>query len=257
VSIRLAAPCSCVPVNSDVRPPHFTKAYGMMNDFIEAVKTRLNSPILGYFGLALVAFNWQAFFFLLVQQGDALARIQFFEQHTSTTSLVVWPLAFSLLYSAIYPWVLFLFTWLSAKPTELKDMLQVNSEHKVLVVRKRLEEARSNLLADTEKELIERAKRDQELEKLQSEELRQKLKSELEQLRAERDSAREGTRPPLMTPQSQHMELMELAATYRAKCEDSTISSIERHKFSERARELEERAYEALMQSDLVRNANA
>lgn len=228
-----------------------------MNDFIEALKARLNSPVLGYFGLALLAFNWQAFFFLIAQEGDVLARIQFFEQHTSTTSLIGWPLAFSLLFSVSYPWVLLLVTWFSAKPTELKDMVQASSEHKVLVRRKQLEDARSSLLANAEHELIERAKRDQELDKLESEELRQRLRSELEQLRAERDSARDGNRSPTMSPQSRHKELMELAATYRAKGEDPKISISERHTFTDRARQLEEKAYETLIQSELIQNADA
>lgn len=227
----------------------------MMNDFIDAVKTRLNSPILGYFALALLAFNWQAFFFLLVQEGDALARIQFFEQHTSTSSLVVWPLSFSLGFSVLYPWLLFLVTWVSARPNELKDMVQASSEHKVLLRKKQLEEARSNLLANTEKELIERAKRDQELDQLQNEDLKQKLKQELEQLRAERDSLREQS--PSLDPHKKHREFMDIAATYRARSEEPSASLADRERFRKRAYELEEKAYRALMQSEAAHDKSS
>jgi len=229
----------------------------MMNDFIEALKARLNSPVLGYFGLALLAFNWQAFFFLLVQTGDVPARIQFFEQHTTTASLIVAPLTFSLAFSVLYPWVILLVTWMSAKPTELKDMVQANSEHKVLVKRKQLEEARSSLLANAELELIERAKRDQELNKLQNEELREKLRSELEQLRAERDSTGELSRSSSLSHHARHKELMDVAGAYRAKAVDPDLNPSDRDRFGKRARELEEKAFEALIQTELLQNTGA
>lgn len=225
-----------------------------MNDFVDAVKTRLNSPVLGFFGLALLAFNWQAFFFLVVQEGDALTRIQFFEQHTSTSSLVVWPLSFSLVFSVLYPWLLFLVIWITARPNELKEMVQATSEHKVLVRRKQLEEARSNLLAHAEQELIERAKRDQELDQLQNEDLKQKLRQELEQLRAERDSLREQS--PSLEAHKKHKEFMDIAATYRARSEEPSASLSDRERFRKRAYELEEKAYRAVMQSDASQDAN-
>ena len=149
-----------------------------MNDIIEALKTRVSSPIFGYYGLALIALNWQGFFYLFVHSGDALIRIQYFEQHSTVLSLTLWPFLLSLLIATIHPWFLYALSWLTAKPIELKDMIQDNSEHKVLIKRKQLEEARSSLLASAEREIIERANRDQELDKLQNQELRENVKKE-------------------------------------------------------------------------------
>lgn len=223
-----------------------------MNDLIEALKNRINSPVFGYFVLALLALNWKAFFYMAAQKGDAIIRIQFFEQNTTTFSIFIWPLVFAIGFSICYPWLTFIVTWLTARPTELKDLVQANSEHRLLMRRKQLEDARSSLLANTELELIERAKRDQELDNLQNEELRKKLKSELELLRTERDSLRETqqSEPPLV----QHKELMELASSYRSRAENGNISVGDRERFHTQARQLEDKAFQILKTSGVLQN---
>jgi hypothetical protein len=218
-----------------------------MNDLIEALKTRLSSPLFGYFGLALLAFNWKAFFFLFVQEGDVLGRIQFFEEHTTAYSLGIWPLSFSFAFALLYPWMIFLVAWMTSRPIEMKDMVQASSEHTVLLRRKQLEDARSSLLASAELELIERAKRDQELDEFQNEELRGKLKAELEQLRAERDSLREKSQ----SPHARHNELMDIAGSYRKRAAESNNYD-DRERFIERARVLEEQAHQLLTNSEIM-----
>lgn len=226
-----------------------------MNDLIEALKNRINSPVFGYFVLALLAFNWKAFFYMAVQKGDALIRIQFFEQNTTTFSILIWPLAFAIGFAVCYPWLTFVVIWLTARPTELKDLVQANSEHRLLVRKKQLEDARSSLLANAELELIERAKRDQELDNLQNENLRKKLKSELELLRTERDSLRETQQsaPPLV----RHKELMDLANSYRSRAENPSGSISDRERFYTQARQLEDQAFQMLKMSGVLQDSNA
>jgi|GEM_PF-2081736 len=223
-----------------------------MSDLIEALKTRLSSPLFGYFALALLAFNWKAFFFLFVQGGDVLGRIQFFEEHTTVYSLGIWPLSFSFAFALFYPWVIFLVAWMTSRPIEMKDMVQARSEHTVLLRRKQLEDARSNLLASAELELIERAKRDQKLDEFQNEELKEKLKAELEQLRVERDSLREKNQ----SPHARHNELMDIAGTYRKRAAESKDYD-DRARFFDRARVLEEQAHQLLTNSEIMSGGNA
>ncbi len=218
-----------------------------MNDFLDALKARLNSPLFGYFGLAFLAFNWKGIFFLFAQKGDVVPRIQFFEQNTSVHSMFTWPILFSLCFSLIYPWLLLVVAALTAKPNELKDLIQVKTEHELLMHRKKLEEVRSNLLENTERELIERAKRDQELDALQNDELKNKLRLELEQLRFERDALREEKQ----TPVARHKELMDIASTYRQRGADAK-TLVEEEEFNARARELEEKAHQVLVTSGLA-----
>lgn len=211
-----------------------------MEEIISAIKARLNSPLFGYFALAVVAFNWEAFFFLLVQSDDVTGRIEFFKQHTTIFSLILWPVVFAFAVACAYPWVIYVLTWLTAKPVELRDVVQANAEHRVLIKRAELEDARSKLLATKESELIERAKRDQDLDSIQNEDLREKIRAELEQLRAERDSLQEGGQN--QSAYARHKELMEIAGTYRARAQHSG-SSQEKQRFVDRARQLEEQAY--------------
>ena len=80
--------------------------------------------------------------------------------------------------------------FLSRKPTDMKNSLQALSENNLLIKKEELERSRSKLLEEAEKELIERAKRDAELEDIENEDIREKLQSEIEELRKERDDIR-------------------------------------------------------------------
>ena len=214
-----------------------------MQDIIEAIKARLNSPLLGYFLLSILAWNLSAFFYLLVQDNEVLGRIQYFQSHTSIYSLVTWPLTTSFLLALIYPWVIFVIAFLTSKPNELKETIQANFEHKLLIERKKLEEARARLLASAESELIERAKRDQELDELQSDELKSKLRVELEQLRAERDSFKNKNRNLI----EEHKQLMDISEMYRNRAKQ-TNDFIDSNKLIKQAQEIEEKAAKLLMQ---------
>lgn len=93
-------------------------------------------------------------------------------------------------YAVTYPWVQYVFVFLGVKPTSLKNNLQARSEHSLLIEKQKFEDARNELLKRTETELIERAKRDSSLDQIENEDVRETLKSEIEQLRRERDSIR-------------------------------------------------------------------
>ena len=216
-----------------------------MEEIIKALRVRLSNPVFGYFALALVACNWDGLFYLFFQSGDASARIEYFEAHSNPTTLLIKPVGFALVFSLIYPWLVFVISRLTAKPVELKDILQATSEHKLLLKKKELEDARSGILASAERELIERAKRDQELETLTDEDLRNRLKSEIDQLRTERDALRK-SESPSDSFHPRYKELMEVAGQYRTRSGDPSISISEREAFLRRARELEELGYQML-----------
>ena len=216
-----------------------------MDDLIEALKARISSPVLGWFSLAVLALNWKAFFFLVVQDSNVLGRIQYFEANTSVDTLTLWPLLLAVTFAALYPWLIFLLGWLTTKPIELKEKLVAESEHKLILEKKRLESARAALFADLEVELIERAKRDQKVEELDNEELKSKLKADLDKLRAESDSLKREN--PGSSSFERHKELMGIAADYRARAEGAGYD--DRESFLERARELEEEAYSLIKPS--------
>lgn len=158
-----------------------------MKDIIDEINSRINSPLFGYFTLSLIAINWDPIFYLVVDSGSASERIKYFHHGTNEFSLFVYPFLIASAYSIGYPWLQYLFALIVTKPTELNSSIKAESEHRLLIKKQELEEVRSEILRNAEKELIERAKRDVELSEIDDKNVREKLQAELDQLRKERD----------------------------------------------------------------------
>lgn len=158
-----------------------------MKDIIDEIDSRIKSPLFGYFLFSLIALNWEELFYLVVDNSPVSERIAYFHNGTDSLSLIWYPLLMASAYSILYPWLQYIFMFCGTKPTELKNSLQAQSEHKLLIKKQELEEARSEILKSAETELIDRAKRDMELGGIDDKNIREKLQSEIDQLRKERD----------------------------------------------------------------------
>ena len=161
-----------------------------MKDLIEEIDSRIKNPLFGYFIFSALAFNWKQLFYLIVHNGTVDDRIAHFNNGTNSWSLFILPFFLASAYSILYPWLQYVFIFFGTKPTELQNYLQAQSEHKLLIKKQELEKARSKLLEEAEKELINRAKRDAELENIEDISVREKLQSEIDNLRKERDDIR-------------------------------------------------------------------
>lgn len=158
-----------------------------MKDVIEAVSSRIKTPYFGYTVLAFFAFNWRGIFLLAATNGTPQDRLAAFDSITSHYTLVLWPLLAGALVAASAHWVQYIFTLVSRKPSGLVDNLYLEAEHKKTIRQTELEQSRSDLFAVKEKELIERAKRDEEVAGIEDDAAKEKLASQLESLRRERD----------------------------------------------------------------------
>ena len=165
-----------------------------MKEIMDAIDSRLKNPFFGYFIIALFTINWSQIFYLLVDDSSVTTRINYFQNATDIISLFILPFIAASAYSLLYPWLNYGFMWLCTKPNELKNELQANSEHKLIIKQQELEDARTKLLSSTENELIERAKRDAKLSEIKNKEVREKLESEIDSLRKERDKFRSSTK---------------------------------------------------------------
>lgn len=154
-----------------------------MHKTLEEIGSRLNSPFFGYFSIAVLAINWEPFFYLIVHNGTALDRIAHFKEGTNLVSLFVFPFILAACYAIFYPWLQYLIIYLVRVPTELNNSLHAQTESNLLVKKKELEIARIELLSVAEAELIDRAKRDAEIEDIDNENVREKLQNELASLR--------------------------------------------------------------------------
>lgn len=158
-----------------------------MNDILDAISARIKVPYFGYALLTLIALNWRGFFLLMTTSGSPQERLDIFDTETSLLTLIVLPMTVGAIIAASAPWIRFAFAFISRKPFEHVDNLNLDSEHKRTIRRTELERSRSDLFAGKETELIERAKRDEEVSEIENEKLKEQLQFELEALRRERD----------------------------------------------------------------------
>ncbi|MBU1293274.1 MAG: hypothetical protein KJ609_19275 [Gammaproteobacteria bacterium] len=157
-----------------------------MKDIFEAIETRVKSPVFGYFVLSMLAVNWKPFFFLFFDDSSVTSRFSYFDLHSSYTTLLVYPALLAALYSIIYPWIQYTFIWISSKPAHLKNLQNINAEHKQLIEHQKLERLRNEKKKEDELEAIERAKRDQKIvEEITDEGTREKVQSEIKSIRQE------------------------------------------------------------------------
>lgn len=159
-----------------------------MKEIIEAFAARIKSPVFGYFVLSWVAFNWRPLFYLMISKVIVDERLIYFDKHTSIYSLIVFPFLSAITIAIVYPWFNYVFLSLCQKPSDLRNYIQADSEHKLLIRKQKLEEARSELLATKEKELIGRAKRDEEVKEISDEGTKEKLQEEIDLLRRKIDN---------------------------------------------------------------------
>lgn len=159
----------------------------MVNDFFDAVKSRLKAPYFGYAILAFFALNWRSIFMLVMTKGTPQERLEAFDSNTNIWFLYVLPITTGFLVTAATPWLQWLFNWFSHKPLEKTAFLALSAESKQIAEKTRLEQVRSEQLANREKELIDRAERDVAVQNIEDEELKKQLQEEIQALREERD----------------------------------------------------------------------
>lgn len=219
-----------------------------MKEIIEVIESRLKAPTYGYFAFAFVAINWKPLFYLFVEEKDAITRISYFDSNTSFYSLVLYPVAFAAVFSVVYPWINCIMLYLYTKPNEVKNVLQAHSEHKLLLKKQELEKVRAAILSNAEMELIDRAKRDEELNKIENIEIKEQVKSKIEQLRKEKGNSESDN---LYSEFKNPNRLLEIASSYRQRAESASTMK-DKESLIERARELETKAHNIIMDPDVM-----
>ncbi|MHB0805389.1 hypothetical protein [Stutzerimonas nitrititolerans] len=158
-----------------------------MKDVIDAVSSRIKTPYFGYAVLAFLALNWRGLFLLITTTGSPQERLAAFDTVTNNYTLLVLPLLAGAVVAASTSWIQYIFGIISRKPSGLIDNLYLEAEHKRTIRQAELEQSRSDLFAVKEKELIDRAKRDEEVASIEDDDAKVKLAAQIETLRQERD----------------------------------------------------------------------
>jgi len=217
-----------------------------MKDIFEAVKIRLSSPLFGYFLLSFVSLNWKGLYYLAFA-GDkvtALEKIQYFHDYTNLWTTLFWPFVIAIIFICAQPWVRYLTFLVSDMPNRKNSLLQLKTEHDLIVERQALEKTRSDIALGKEDELIERAKRDKAVSDIDDETIRGDLQAQINELRMERDAVKRTENAA--TPK----ELMEFAKQLRETAQK--VSVVESQSLLGRAAKLEHEA-ERILKSRIKR----
>lgn len=160
-----------------------------MKEMLEVFRTRISSPLFGYTVFAFIVINWKCLFYLFASETTALERIKYFEINTTINSLFIFPLILGIVGTIAYPWINFCLLKICSKPTDLINEAQANTEHNHLLKKLAFEKIRAAMKAEEEQQLIEEAKRDNEVESIEDPDVKEKLKYKIENLRSQRDES--------------------------------------------------------------------
>lgn len=196
----------------------------MVNDVLDAVSARIKAPWFGYSILAFIGLNWRGIFLLTTTEGAPHMRLAAFDAVTSQWSLVVFPLLAGLFVALTAPWIRFAFGFASRRPFELIDNIHLMAEHKRTLLKTELEQSRAAFFAAKEEEIIERAKRDEQVDDISSDEIRFRVKTELDEIRRQRESASHGFGLPTVVARLSDEEARMLKAA--ARNESGSIKKI-------------------------------
>lgn len=156
-----------------------------MKDLFDAINTRVKEPYWGFFLLSFLAFNWRGLFLLFLASGTAQDRIALFDLQTNLWSLLVCPISMSLLIILITAWLKVCFGKITRIPYEILNTQELNREHKYISEKTKLEDSRAQAIANKEIKLIEKARRDEDIESINNQNVKENLKREIEEVRAE------------------------------------------------------------------------
>lgn len=159
-----------------------------MKDLFEAINTRVKEPYWGFFVLSFLAFNWKGLFLLSFSVGTAQEKIALFEVETTLWSLLVCPIGSALIILLLTPWLKVILGYATRSAYERINSQELKRESKYLAEKNSLEKERARELANKEKELIDQAMRDEDIEKIKDVDVKENLKKEIVELRTQRNT---------------------------------------------------------------------
>lgn len=215
-----------------------------MKDVIDAVSSRIKTPYFGYAVLAFFALNWRGIFLLVTTAGSPQERLAAFDTVTNNYTLLVLPLLAGAVVAASTSWIQYIFGIIARKPSGLIDNLYLEAEHKKTIRQAELEQSRSDLFAVKEKELIDRAKRDEEVAGIEDDAAKERLAAQIESLRQERDqlSAQLKNQPTIGKP-SAHTLSKEAIEIIKAASESENGTIIRAMSIGERTVQAGEKSF--------------
>lgn len=164
-----------------------------MSDILDAISNRLKSAYFGYAALSFIGINWRELFFLVAAERTVLERIEHFDVNTDTCTLFLYPLGIAALLSLLTPWSKLIFGYIAQKPTSMLGTILAKSENKIIIERTEHENSRNLLFSGREQEVLDQAKRDEQLNDINDPDARADAELRLAKIRVEKDGGSDVT----------------------------------------------------------------
>lgn len=154
-----------------------------IKEIFESLSARIRSPFFGYLFFFTIFFNWKAWFYLLFANTSATGKLAYFDNETTTSSLVYIPLGLAFIATISSPWLRLFFIWAVKFPTTQKNILQARAESEILREKNKLEKNRIESQAIEEDKIISQAERDAQVKALSDKESRESVQQQLDEFR--------------------------------------------------------------------------
>jgi len=146
---------------------------------MEAMLSRVRSPLLGSVLIAFTIINWKAIFFVVFSASTAVEKFEFFDQQTTVWTLLYAPIAVGLVLGLASPWISLFGAWAASQPVQQQRILTDRLASERLFQRAKLAKARELEQTVLEETLIDRAKRDQEIDSIDDVNRREQVRNQI------------------------------------------------------------------------------
>lgn len=172
----------------------FLSLGGLRMDFVkdiyEAWGARIKSNVFGSIAIAFILVNWKVLYFLVFADVRVETKFSYFDVNTDWVSLYFLPFLIGLLLAVGLPFINDLAHRIISDPISRVRARDDEYAHERLKKKNIFMLERNQAIKIQENFLIERAQRDQEIEKIDDEEAREHLKEQIEEVRTQVDEAK-------------------------------------------------------------------
>lgn len=157
--------------------------FEIIRDFFDTTSSRVRSPIFGMIALVFFLLNWKPLYYLFFVDTPAAVRLRFFDMDTGIWTGIVIPIIVGFFGAIAYPWVAYIGATLVTVPVgKYRDLQEVEKQSRELNAKRhrlKIQIVESKMEAESERALIERAKRSQEVQAIDDDKIRSVLEKEI------------------------------------------------------------------------------
>lgn len=154
-----------------------------IKEIYDAYSQRIRSPFFGYIIIAFIIINWKAIFFLLFSDEPILTRFSYIDQTTGFWRSVFFPIISGVSAALAKPYLSLWGAMWADWPVNKQKLNEAKASSDVAEYKEILLEQKKRKI----EEIISTAQQDEEIEKIQDDEVREQVKDQVENVRKSGD----------------------------------------------------------------------